>query len=133
MQPEQQRNRWGLVRSLSALVPDVVTTGRVLVIADQQVRCEVRALRDALRSRPIKWDSARRAIGRLRGLYLDPTRKASFTRRVVGVLSAVAESYPSLKTVVVKSGPPPLNGGKDRQAERGYAPQHRSRFHRLFR
>ncbi len=126
-------SRQSLVRSLSALIPqDPTKPGRVL-ITDPEIRCLVRALRDAFQCPgPIPWKAVRSALGRLRGLYLDATKRPCYSRRLIQVLRQVSEAYPSLKQVKpAHAAPEIVQGGRDERARHGYLPHHRSRFRGL--
>jgi hypothetical protein len=133
MTAEPRPSRLSLVRSLSALIPqDPYKPGRVL-IAYVELRRLVRSLRDAFqRPGPVAWPVVRSALGRLRGLYLDPARRGCYSRRLIRVLAQVSLAFPSLKEVKpVKAAPRVVQGGRDERAKDGYLPQHRSRFRGL--
>jgi len=97
---------------------------------------ELTRLHDGLWSRPKDGYKAISAIGRLRRLYCLDSQRPRFTAELVAALTELVESYSSL------SGVPPLVrvdgggythvGGADTRAAFGYAPQHRSRFSRLW-
>src|SRR5438309_767723 len=129
MNPARKPNRSSLVSSLSALIPEVGPLGKV-VIEDREVRCQVRALRDALRAAFVDWNATRKAIGRLRAIYLESLGE-TFPNRLVAVLRRISQSYPSLKGVVYRnSAAKCFQGSPDLNARFGFAPQHRSRFRR---
>jgi hypothetical protein len=134
MSKDCKQTRVSLVRSLTALIPQKAAASTDDV-ADREVRCHLRALRDALqpRRRP-KWAIVRSSIARLRGLYLDEAKRESFPATVVEVLRQLVEAYPFLtKEEPKKEAKAAIQGGKDQQAVRGFEPQHRSRFHGLVR
>jgi hypothetical protein len=130
----RKQPRQFLIRPLSALLSVAPDGAGEPIIPDREVRCQVRALRDALHAQGgVDWRSVRSALGRLRGLYLDQGSRASFSTRLVAALRRVVGSYPFLRHVKpMKEAPPCLNGGRDPRADHGYTPQHRARLQRLY-
>jgi hypothetical protein len=103
---------------------------------DGPINAELRRLLQGLRAEPIDEWVAVTAMGRLRHLYRQRSRRPEYSDILKTTLRRIVEAFPFLQDSpeFVRDGPERYArvGGVDVRAEHGYSPQHRSRFRDLF-